>query len=245
MSLGEFPGNWKGLLPDDSELDEWQVCVKKAIIYLQKNGLYYNWPKGSDSNRHAGCIADRFHKNVRIMQAGHPPGSYCCGATMEAFMLAWKKYMTGFEDDDISANQMFELYRYFFVFSSDDGKFDQGAKGGLLWLADEVDWLTVKASENPNVFPFGTFLQMQFGPQADDGHSVIVIGQGMKKGRGCLIVWSANYGYRHIIEKVGDSYLVKDGPESPSGHGFDYYFKRRKKNGFQRKFHGAWIVGEE
>lgn len=240
-----YPTEYLDLLPDPESLNSWQKCVRDAIIWMQQHRLPYHWPKDNQPNHHQGCIADMHHQGSLIMKAGDPPGAYCCGATMECFMRAWSNFMVGAEDQDISAAQMKELYKYFFVWASDDNRYDEGAKAGLLWLAKQCDWLTVQATEDADELPFGAFLQMQFGPNAvNQGHSVVVIGHGHIEDEKCLIVWSANYGYGHTIEKVGDSYKVEKSVPFPSGHGFDYYYKTMVKDGFTRLFHGAWIVSE-
>lgn len=243
--------NLRDLLPPEAGLSFWQRCVRNAILNIQDNRTPYD-PKwgASQDPPHSGSLMDRRHGGGRIMRGGNPPLSYCCGAVMEAFMLAWKEWMVGYEEDDISHAQMQEIYAHFFVFTRDDKSTAGGAMSGLKWLAGQVDWLTVSSSLAPDTFPFGTFLQMRFGPDPykDGGHSAIVIGHGTKDGRPVLVVWSSNYGFKaRISRNLDGSFTVVD-TQNPTqaGHGADYYLKDKVySSGFRRMFQGAWIVDDE
>lgn len=277
--------NWYDLLPEDSDLDLWQRCVKQAIMEIQKRRVKYGRPKRRDSIQHSGCIKNRYHDGERVMRVGMPPRSYCSGAVMEAFLLAWHIYVEAFknkvretylsyldaystwiesgemkplseeeqaklEEIDISHRQMMTLYRYFYVYEHRTGRYDNGVQKGLLRLSEMSPDIVVRASDDPNELPFGAFVQIQFGPDApNQGHSAIVIGHGTYQGKGVLIVWSSNYGYRHVISKEGESYLVKDGKQRPSGHDFDWFYKRMIEDypsgSFERQFYGAWIEDVE
>lgn len=236
------------VFPPEDGMSEWQASLYAAMIFLQERTVPYHRPKEGDPNVHSGCTSDKYHRSKRIMKAGNPPGSYCCGATMEAFMMAWQVYMAGFYDDDISVEQMQELYRYFFIYEDENDRYIKGAAGGLLWLEEHLSFLKVRYSENPNDYPFGTFVQMSFEPNPyGAGHSAIVVGHGSYDGKDCLIVWSSNYGYKHVIEKSNGGYIVVDGPRQPSGHNIDFYLKEKTYDlatgPFKRKFYGAWISG--
>jgi hypothetical protein len=250
-----YLNNFVSLFPKDEELDDWQQAIKRAIFQIQRNRTPYNWGPDRNGNEHSGCTKDIFFRNQRIMEAGTPPGSYCCGATMEAFMLAWSFYMVGFEEDNITVEQMEELYKYFFVYKSFDDKYIKGCAGGIQALDQEyVDWLLTAYSEDPDEYPFGTFLQMRFEPDPyGRGHSAIVIGHGTYndddgEDKDVLIVWSSNYGYHHRLKRQGKEYLVKDASALPSGHELDFYYKEKTyhldSGKFDRKFFGAWIIGE-
>jgi len=234
------------LFPSEVGLSEWQLSLYAAMLFLQERSVPYHRPKDGEKNTHSGSTTNKYHRSKRIMKAGTPPGSYCCGATMEAFMMAWQVYMAGFYDNDISAEQMEEMYRYFFVFEDENDRYVRGAAGGLLWLKEQCSFLDVGYSENPDDFPFGAFVQMSFEPDPyGEGHSAIAIGHGSYEGKPCLIVWSSNYGYEHVIEKSGSVYVVKDGEKQPSGHNIDFYLKDKtydlESGPFKRKFYGAWI----
>lgn len=222
------------LLPDDSTLNPWQRCIKEAIIEVHGRWQPYSWTAG-----HGGVTEDLYFRDKRLLKArtGDKGGaSYCCGATFEVFVIAWKKWyasLTGKEN--LSFSQMKELLAYFFVYKSDDGRYDYGAQSGLGdYLFEELDWIETETYEDPTEAPFGSFVQFQFqrDPQAA-GHSAIILGTGKVKNKNAAFVWSSNNYY--------DTSWEYSKGQSP-GHGFDYYFINKVVDGFKREFHMATIT---
>lgn len=235
------------LMPEDSSLNEWQRCMKQAILSIQGSRLGYDTSWGStNGNVHSGCTKDREHLGTRIMRKGNPAGSYCCGAVMEAFMVAWSLWKER-ADKDVTVEDMREMYANVFLFDRESKDTQYGAMGGLIKMSNNHDWLKVETSDEVDRFPFGAMVQMRFKEDpyaANSGHSVIALGHGVYDGNPCLVVWSSNYGHDgdfHYDPKSG-LYTVINGDGQPSGHGPDYYVKDRVKDGYKRRFFGGWIL---
>ena len=143
------------LLPDDDELSLWQYCLKTAIISIQKNAKPYE--RGS----HSGVTEHLYYQGERV---GYAKGfSYCCGATYEAFIKAWKEWATEEEDENMNIEQAKEMRAHFFVYGDKDEygnfKYALGAPGGLLWLAKQpgLEWLKVEYLDDPNLIIINYF----------------------------------------------------------------------------------------
>jgi len=229
------------LLPSDDDLTFWQQCVKRAIVEIQKNWTPYKWGnignQDIEGDGKAGCTEEMLFRNKRVMRPNDPPASHCCGATMEAFMRAWKYFQD--EDDayegeeDMSLAMMKTLYKYFFLIpdASKGRPMSEvlgGAANGLVKLGEHLEWLDVTRLSDPKEAKFGDFVQMQFEESGGSGHSVIALGPAKWKGNNVLHVWSSNVGYN------------QKWPHSAGnvpGHGPDYYRMNYTKNGFKRIFH--------
>jgi len=223
------------LIPADEELSEWQLAMKKAIIETQASAKPYE--RGS----HSGVTEHLYYQGSRV---GYAKGfSYCCGATYEAFIKAWKYWADEEEDENMSVEQVKEMRAYFFVYNDKDEygnfKYALGAPGGLLWLAKQpgLEWLDVEYLDDPSQVQFGDFVQMQFTRDPmGSGHSVVGLGTGEWKGNDIINVWSSN------------NYYDQSWPHSkgqPIGNGWDYYRQHAVRDGWQRKFHIGRIKGEK
>jgi len=222
------------LLPEDSTLNPWQKCVKDAIIEVHGRWQPYSWTAG-----HGGVTQDLYFRDKRLLSARSGPkggATYCCGITLEIFVTAWKNWyaqLTGKEN--LSYSQMKEILAYFFVYKTEDGKYDYGAQSGIgEYLYEELDWINTETYEDPLEMPFGTFIQLQFqrDPHAG-GHSAILVGTGKVKNKNAAFVYSSNNYYDTSWEHAAGQ---KPGP------GFDYYFVNKVVDGFKREFHGAAII---
>jgi len=222
------------LLPDDDELSLWQYCLKTAIISIQKNAKPY------ERGEHSGVTEHLYYKESRV---GYAKGfSYCCGATYEVFIKAWKEWATEEEDENMNIEQAKEMRAHFFVYGDKDEygnfKYALGAPGGLLWLAKQpgLEWLKVEYLDDPTQIQFGDFVQMQFTRDPmGSGHSVIGLGNGDWNGNDVAHVWSSN------------NYYDQKWPYSkgqPIGNGWDYYRQQSVRDGWQRKFHIGRIKEE-
>ena len=218
------------LLPDDRSLSSWQVQVKKALLAVQEKKAPYDNYQGSKSGKiHSGSTEDIYFGGERIMRALIPAESYCCGATLEVFIRAWKDY--SLPSNKVDSALMKEMYSWFFLF--DESK-KTGCQGGLQLLQEVA---SVQISNEPLDFPFGAFVQICFDSNNwGSGHSCIFLGWGEKKkypGKKYMIVWSSNRGYEYLID---EDYIIRDGKRT-SGHGVDYFSTSKKG----RIFYGAWI----
>lgn len=223
MTTQAFP------LPPDSTLDPWQRHLKREMLWMQSNRTPYRW------TNHHGSIGTYHHqgpldtRKTKILSAA--PYSYCCGATGELFLRAWKAWMEGYEEDDFTGAQMYALIRHYFYRRMDLGaKHLKGAMAGLEWLASQSEWFEVATTENASEMPFGTFLQMDFSHgKGRSGHSAVVVGHGAIENRPVVYVWSSNKNYSNKSPYTrGQS----------DGHGFDFYYKDIAS----RRFYGAWIL---
>lgn len=223
------------LLPKWDDMTEWQRCVCNAIEEIQDNWKPYQRPGG------AGCTQDRYFRGSRFLRAAIPPVSYCCGAQLEAFYLAWKEWMGElFESkDDMSLEQMKILYSYSFVFSGiPNNEMGLAAPDALpslpLWVPLFKDeGVKVQVIASPRHARFGDFCQIQNGPDPESGHSVIILGVGKWKDQDVLHVWSSNMNY-------DQSWPYSAGQQD--GHGVDYYYidrqiKQKDGSYWSRKFH--------
>jgi hypothetical protein len=223
------------LFPNDTELNDWQKCVKDAIIEVHSRWAPYAWTAG-----HGGVSQDLYFRDKRLLntrpESKGGPASYCCGATFEVFATAWKKWYSELEGkENLSWSQMNEIRKYFFCIKTEDRTYDYGAQDGIgEYLYDELDWINTETYEDPEVVPFGTFVQFQFrrDPQ-DSGHSAIVLGTGKVKNKKAVLVWSSNNYY--------DTSWEHSKGQKP-GHGFDYYYLNKVVDGFKREFHMATII---
>lgn len=224
------------LLNPDIEMNFWQECLRAAIVEVQSRWSPYKL------GGHQGVTKSVYHKGPKdksrslILKAGTPPQSYCCGAVMEAWSIAWKSWMDGYGDQDMSAAQMKELRAHFFVYSRE---YYRGCAGGLLWLADQdpcSGFLGVEDIEDPTEAQFGDLCQIQFGRSAEDGHTVIILGTGKWKGRNVIHCWSSNQYY-------SDKWPHSKGQKP--GHGMDFYYIAMTRDGFKRHFHIARIVDDD
>lgn len=221
------------LLPEDSELTPWQLCVKNAIIEVHSRWAPYAWTSG-----HGGVTQDLYFKDSRLLKSrrgDQGPASFCCGATFEVFCTAWKNWMQNKEQQDLSVSQMRELIAYFFVYKTDDLRYAYGAKDGLgEYLYNELEWIDCEVYSDPEEAPFGSFIQFQFTRDPlDGGHSAILLGTGKYKNRKIVHVWSSNNYYDKKWE-----YSKHQKP----GHGFDFYYINSVRDGFQREFHIGTVV---
>ena len=223
------------LIPDDDELNIWQLCVKAAIIDIQENAKPYQ------RGPHGGCTEHVYYQEKRV---GYSKGySYCCGATYEAFIKAWKDW-NGDEkaDNNMSAAQAWEMRAHFFAYMDKDKHgnyiYWKGAQGGFEWLVQQpgMDWLQIEVTDDPRKVQFGDFVSMQFtrDPMAG-GHAVIGLGPGKWKDRDVMHVWSSNNYY--------DQKWTYSKGQKP-GNGWDYYYMDKVNNGFKRKFYITRILGD-
>lgn len=227
------------LNPPDLEMNFWQECLKQAMIDMYAKGGDEPYGLGG----HGGSTEDIWYKGpkdsgrTRILKVGDPVRTYCSGATLEAFLRAWKYWMGGYWDQSFSNAQAKELRAYFFVYEQ---KYVAGSGGGLLWLANQSpcsDYLEVTDwTEDPKNIPWGAFVQMQFSRKYDDGHSVISLGTGKHKGKDVMFCFSSNRYY-------DTSWQYSKG--QTTGLGFDYYYIDKVRDGFQRIFHAAEIVDDD
>lgn len=227
------------LLNPNIQMNFWQECLKQAIIDMHSIGGDAPYALGG----HGGSTEDIWYKGPgdkqrsRILTAGDPVRTYCCGATLEAFLRAWKYYMKEYWDQSFSVAQAKELRSHFFVYEQ---QYVAGSGGGLLWLARQdpcADFLEVEDwTEDPKNIPWGAFVQIQFGRKYDDGHSVISLGTTKHKKRDVLLCYSSN---RYYDKRW------KYSKDQTTGLGFDYYYIDSVRDGFQRIFHSAEILDDD
>tara|TARA_R100000664_G_scaffold9506_1_gene15925 strand:- start:1836 stop:2534 length:699 start_codon:yes stop_codon:yes gene_type:complete len=222
------------LMPDDDELSTWQLCMKAAIIDIQEHAKPYQ--RGA----HGGCTEHVYYQGARV---GYSKGySYCCGATYEAFIKAWKDWNgDDKEDDNMTAAQAWEMRAHFFAYMDKDEygnyKYWRGMQGGIEWLSQQPgikDWLKVEILDDPRQIKFGDFVSMQFtrDPMAG-GHAVIALGTGKWKGKDVMHCWSSNNYY--------DQKWPYSKGQKP-GNGWDYYYLDKIRDGFKRKFYISRII---
>ena len=224
------------LIPADDELNSWQLCMKDAIIQIQANAKPY------ERGGHGGCTEHVYYQDKRV---GYSKGySYCCGATYEAFIKAWKDWYSDEKaDDNMTAAQAWEMRAHFFVYGDKDEygsyKYWMGSAGGIEWLAQQPglnEWLEIQVTEDPREIQFGDFVQMQFTRDPmGAGHSVIGLGPGKWKNRDVMHVWSSNNYY-------DQKWTHSKGQEI--GNGWDYYYMDKVTNGYKRQYYIARILGD-
>lgn len=239
--------------PNEGDLTIWQMCVKESIIETQLRAVPYLHDKRYP---HAGSTrdtwypmdivdGDRLTNSKRILRSLRTnnkltPRSHCVGANMEVFLNAWAKWLDGADAGwDMTAKQAWELRGHFFAYVTDDNRYWRGARGGLIWLAGEKNWLKVEDNSMDNLdiskLKFGDVFSMQNtkDPMAS-GHSTIFI-KNVKHptlNKDVAIVWSAAPSYERKWITARQA----------SGNGFDWYtYDRRFKSGWIRKIHSAGI----
>lgn len=225
------------LLPSDDTLTSWQKCVKRAIIVTYSRWAPYKLDGGGGATQTVYWRGPKDSRKAAILTAKNPVHTYCNGICNEIFIEAMRDWLQEYPDQQPSIAQMKELRAYFGVWDREH----PGSAAGLLWLAEQEpcnEYLTVTDyTEDIMSAPFGTFCQMQFtrrGPE--DGHSVVVVGPGTYKGEDVVIVYSSNNYYDKEWEFSRN--------QEP-GPGWDFYYKNRARDGFQRIFHAAYIEDDE
>lgn len=225
------------LLPADSELTDWQICVKNAVKEVDGRAMRYKrGPWG-------GSTEDIYWGGKRILRKGE--GSYCVGCTYEIFLMALREFAGEPIDYDgelletLSAKEAWEIGRAFYFAYRDteiDGMKTEelGAMGLFKWMANRPErfgWLNPQTSFNPREIQFGDAISMQYSPDVSDGHSVLAVGLDSYGGNDVVNV----YGSTTYYDK---KWMKAKGVQNKhtTGNGFDYYRLDVTKNGYQRKF---------
>jgi hypothetical protein len=153
-------------------LPEFNRIVLKTIKEYPADGTHdYWWPrKGEDS--YDGCTKNIFLDGKRIMKGEKEKRTYCCGATLEIFIVSYKKWLKDKGGDKaslVSANDFSKFKRLWFVLKSN-------GPGPSAALEKFKLGKTIDADE---ALP-GDFIQIwrtvKKGKKSPSGHSVIFLG---------------------------------------------------------------------
>ena len=228
----------KKYLPDRTKLDSWQAIQYDMMVWMMQEqlrlGSTYKWVAGHD-----GCFNDHYYKQQRFLQAykGSRSWTYCCGITLEHFYMSWSKFIGERINDPyhMDAKFIWELRGHFFVYRSNDNRYDKGAGGGIEALGQHLDDLAGGENDfaiftyhdDPYSASFGDYVQIQNKQDIHSvggGHSAIVVDLREEEGSDVLVVFNSNvtndYGFD---QGVGLSWYKLD--------------KKDKQTKFRRRFH--------
>lgn len=183
----------------DTSLPEFNKMVLETIKTYPTNGTHgYWWPRSGESS-YSGCTQDLFLDGKKVMTGEPKKRTYCCGLTLEIFLVTYKKWLDtrgGDAASAVSPEDWATFQRLWFV-ENPNGPGPSAAceryKLGKLIKADEA-------------LP-GDFIQLWRTPKAGKpptGHSVIFLAwekdaTGKKTG---LKYWSTQPGSNGIAERV-------------------------------------------
>lgn len=183
----------------NAALPEFNKMVLDTIKTYPTNGVHgYWWPRSGESS-YSGCTQDLFLDGKKVMTGEPKKQTFCCGLTLEVFLVTYKKWLEprgGDKASAVSPDDWQTFQRLWFVEKS-NGPGPSAAcerfKIGKLITADEA-------------LP-GDFVQLWRTPKegkAPTGHSVIFLAweknsDGKKTG---LKYWSTQPGTNGIGERI-------------------------------------------
>lgn len=183
----------------DAAQPEFNKMVLDTIKTYPTNGAHgYWWPRSGESG-YSGCTQDLFLDEKKVMTGEPKKRTYCCGLTLEAFLVTYKKWLEprgGDKASVVSPDDWATFQRLWFV-EKTNGPGPSAAceryKLGKLITADEA-------------LP-GDFVQLWRTPKAGKaptGHSVIFLAweKDASGKKTALKYWSTQPGTNGISERT-------------------------------------------
>jgi hypothetical protein len=209
---------FKKLLPNRDELNDWQQIQWDMAVRQFQNKQPYMWTQGHD-----GCTENQMFRDRTILRDTGNDGVFCCGLSLEHLFMTHREWFgDDFESDiDMTYEMLRDIKAYFFVYATDDRRYEKGCGTGILrygqllkarWEAakksNHEDWgesfvddvgLSFHYHTDPYKAKFGDYVQLQ--SQRDifkgGGHAGIFVGieSRVHKGKEIEVVrlYQANY----------------------------------------------------
>jgi len=188
--------------------DDWQQCFLEAI-----DGIPFA-PYKTAGQKGQGVTEDMYWDEKLLMKADpEEPNSFCCGAVMEVLIRGLEKcplYGLG-----VTHEMLRKLIPWAFVY---EAKHRRGIAEGMvkLGMGDWVDDVT-----QARLGDLAQIEGIKFNGDYDDGHTVAILGTGVRNGK--PVVWS-------FSSTTG---------VNPAGHAVDWHWMFKSRNGYSRKWHIA------
>lgn len=240
------------MLPPPDDLNSWQEIQHRMMLEQWHDRQPYSWTPGHD-----GCTRDQYFRNEMFLRDRGRSGVYCCGLALEHWFKTHREWMDeDFESDiDLTTKQIKDLKAYFYVYATNDRRYQNGCGTGIAKLGEMLEkrWKVAKDQSpadygdsfqddvglqfayhtDPFRAGFGAYCQLQ--SQEDifkgGGHAGIFTGLEQRRYKGedivCVRLYQANSTTDYGMEK---------------GVNFGWYKIGKITNGFERVFHFGEVI---